>query len=294
MIDSRRLGEILEQESGLDSAELEKALGFQEEYGGRLGDILLHSGVITEEQLLDALGFDANLTQYSSIRYDLFRRVREFMDQVLWVQYAWAGGKYENILAQRKAISRNENSRNDMGRAIKAAFPLVGEQYRFRRILLGKETPSIKVNYIDRTIATTSRWAAMIAAFLVTLLVLSRPRDLKAWIGAILALVVLGIAAHYFLGTHRRIIWGIDLALIFSLLRLRAGPAWSRFREIIAAPWKIIELATFRNMAFLVGLCAVISVVLVYPLLLSTIASFVFGFWWWKGWRGTRKEASDV
>ena len=56
MIDPRRLGEILTSEFGLDSAELEKALGFQKEYGGRLGEILLHSGVITEEQLMEALG----------------------------------------------------------------------------------------------------------------------------------------------------------------------------------------------------------------------------------------------
>lgn len=243
---------------------------------------------------LDPLDFDANLTQYSSIRYDLFRRMREFIDQVLWVQYAWAGGKYENILAQRKTIYRTENSRKEMGHAIKAAFPLVGEQFRFKRILLGKETPKIEFDYIDRTIAVTARWIGLIAAFAIALLVLSRPRDPKTWIAAVLALVALGVAAHYFLGTHRRIVWGIDLALILSLIRLRAGPAWARMKEIAAEPWRITELVTFGNMAFTIAAVIIASIILAYPLLLSTITLLALGFWWFRGWRAAGKEASDA
>jgi len=243
---------------------------------------------------LDPVEFAANLTQYSSIRYDVFRRLREFIGQAMWVQNAWAGGKYENILAQRKTIYRNESTDQDSGRAIKAAFPLVGQQYRFKRILLGKETPSITITYVDRAFAEAARWTALICAFVLTLLVLARPRAYRSWIVAGIGLALLVVLGHYFLGTHRRIVWGADLALIFSLLRLRGGPVWSELKALANAPWRIVEAVSFRNLAFMVGLAATIAFVLLYPLFVSSTALIALSLMWWVGSRRARKEAGNA
>ena len=48
-------GEILESLFNIDPDEIEKALKFQQEYGGKLGEILLNSGIISEEQITAAL-----------------------------------------------------------------------------------------------------------------------------------------------------------------------------------------------------------------------------------------------
>jgi len=51
----RLLGEILTETCGLGAESLESALKLQKAKGGRLGEILMRQGVITEEQLLSAL-----------------------------------------------------------------------------------------------------------------------------------------------------------------------------------------------------------------------------------------------
>lgn len=48
-------GEILESSFSIDPEEIEKALKFQQEYGGKLGEILLNSGLISEEQITSVL-----------------------------------------------------------------------------------------------------------------------------------------------------------------------------------------------------------------------------------------------
>jgi len=48
-------GEILTTLFAIDADEIEKALKFQEEYGGKLGEILLNSGLISEEQITSVL-----------------------------------------------------------------------------------------------------------------------------------------------------------------------------------------------------------------------------------------------
>ena len=64
------LGEILVKKFGIDSQEIEKALKFQKEYGGRVGTILINSGVITEEQLLEALSFQLNIPLFKEYSKD--------------------------------------------------------------------------------------------------------------------------------------------------------------------------------------------------------------------------------
>ena len=228
---------------------------------------------------VEALSFDANLTQYSAIRYDPFRRLRDFLSGLWWTR-AWAGGKYKSILYQRKEIYRNTTALRGSGEAVLATFPLVGERYKFRRTLLGRETPRIAVTFAAAWLATPMRWLAFLAGLGLTLLLLRRPRSAIAWLGVGLGMVGLLLLAHYFLGMHRRLLWGIDAALLWSVLRLRWGPFWAGFKGLLKSPWRLIDLLTLRNLAFVFGLCAVLWFVLMWPLLLSTTGLVVLSFWW--------------
>ena len=51
----RLFGEILEDQFSVPGEEIEKALKFQREYEGKLGEILLNSGLISEEQITAVL-----------------------------------------------------------------------------------------------------------------------------------------------------------------------------------------------------------------------------------------------
>jgi len=57
----RRIGEILLETSGLTGQGLEAALKIQEEKGGRIGEILIQQGAVTEAEFLDALGIQFHL-----------------------------------------------------------------------------------------------------------------------------------------------------------------------------------------------------------------------------------------
>ena len=63
-------GEILESSFAIPSTEIEKALKFQTEYGGRLGEILLNSGVISEEQLASALAEQFGISEVKNVVKD--------------------------------------------------------------------------------------------------------------------------------------------------------------------------------------------------------------------------------
>jgi hypothetical protein len=238
------------------------------------------------------LSFDTNLTQYSSIRYDPFRRIRDFLHRALFEPWAWAGGRYKSILKQRKVIYEAE--RRGRGEVVLAAFPLTGDRYRFKRVLLGQETPKISVTYIDRGMAAPIRWGVFLLAFFLGLWMLCDKRKPITWIITGGVLVVALLLAHYFLGTHRRIVWGVDLALLVALFRLRAGPSFSDLKDLVQSPWTIGRHLTFRNLAFVVGLCVVAWVVLTLPLLLSTVGAVVLFFWWRRKLRLNRKEVAHA
>jgi hypothetical protein len=240
------------------------------------------------------LSFDTNLTQYSAIRYDPFRRVRDFLRRALFEPWAWAGGRYQSILKQRKVIYHEEAERKGRGEVVLAAFPLTGDRYRFKRVLLGQETPQISVAYIDRGMAAPVRWGVFLLAFFLGLWMLGEKRRPLAWILSGAALVAALLLAHYFLGTHRRIVWGVDLALLVALFRLRAGPIYSEFKNLVQSPWTIGRYLTFRNLAFVAGLCVVAWVVLTLPLLLSSVGAVILFFWWRRKLRLSRREVAHA
>jgi hypothetical protein len=230
---------------------------------------------------VEPLGFSANLTQMSAIRYDPFRRLRDFLRRAWWVRDAWAGGKYENILKQRKEIYQTDSARRGSGEAIVSSFPLVGERYRFRRNLLGQEQAEIAFTFAARGLAEPVRWIAFGLAFALGALLFWRPRAWPTWLLAGLALAGLLIAAHHLPGVHRRLLWGLDAALLVALVRLRWRPWWQGLRELAREPWQVLGLATFRNLAFVVGLSVLVWAVLFFPLLLSS-AALAAGFVWWR------------
>ncbi len=67
-------GEVLEQVFSVPEAEIEKALKFQQEYGGKLGEILLNSGIISEDQLTSALSQQYDIPEVQTVVKD-FRDV---------------------------------------------------------------------------------------------------------------------------------------------------------------------------------------------------------------------------
>lgn len=51
----KRLGEILVERQIISAADLVKALAFQEQFGGRIGGVLVRLGALSEETLLPVL-----------------------------------------------------------------------------------------------------------------------------------------------------------------------------------------------------------------------------------------------
>jgi general secretion pathway protein E len=75
-----RLGELLKEKFHLSDLKLEEALAYQQEKGGRLGDVLLHLRVLREEQVLEALAQQFDMTwiphlETAPVDHDLIKRV---------------------------------------------------------------------------------------------------------------------------------------------------------------------------------------------------------------------------
>jgi type II secretory ATPase GspE/PulE/Tfp pilus assembly ATPase PilB-like protein len=73
---SLKFGEVLAKNLNINPEELEKALKYQKQYGGRLGEILLHSGVLNEEQIAQALSMQFGIK-------DIKTEIKDFADLAL-------------------------------------------------------------------------------------------------------------------------------------------------------------------------------------------------------------------
>ncbi len=67
MMKSLLFGEILNRDFSISNKELDKALKFQEEYNGKIGEILLNSGVISEDQITSVLSSQSEIEELSSM-----------------------------------------------------------------------------------------------------------------------------------------------------------------------------------------------------------------------------------
>jgi len=62
-----RIGEVLIQNYGVSPADIDRALKFQAQYGGRLGTILINMGIISEDTLVAALATQLELPTFADI-----------------------------------------------------------------------------------------------------------------------------------------------------------------------------------------------------------------------------------
>ena len=226
-------------------------------------------------QSIDPLAFDANLVQYSAIRYDPFRRLRTFLTRALIARDASAGGgSYRSILEQRKGIYMADSLKRGGGEAALGNFPLVGQRFRFKRLLMGTEAPRLRVTYIAVWALTAIRLMALIIAAWLTAWVLSGGPHPRRWRWVVAAFVGAGLltAGHYVLGVNRHIVWGADLALGIIVLRTHGRSFLKAASSFLQTPWEAGRLLTFRNLLALVGTFVLLSAAASFPLLCPLLA----------------------
>ncbi|MEQ8273903.1 MAG: LysM peptidoglycan-binding domain-containing protein [Deltaproteobacteria bacterium] len=234
-------------------------------------------------QAFEPLRFDSNLQQLSNIRYDPLRRLKQFFEHVEVIDHAWAGGGhlYENILESRKIIFQREQ-KTRVTEAL-AAFPLVGRRYRFERVLLEHEPAVVDVVYVERSLLPWLRFAFFALFVFVAFRLASHVRR-EGLVPALLSSVSLTFLAaaalavfvgHYVLGVHRHAVLGADVGLALVVLPplmsrwLTAARDAVRTRSLQVEAWwrprRIVKIAVVAT---------VLSVLLAYPLLLSTASLF--------------------
>lgn len=245
----------------------------------------------------DPLHFDTNLQQLTSIRYDPLRRILRFWDDATRIGGAWAGGygqqdSYENILSTRKSIYRREQTKK-VAEAL-SAFPLVGERYRFSRVLLGDDQAFVRVLYLDKAVVPWLQWGALLVAmfFAYRATRFALRHGLKPALRAEPALSFASVTAlllmlgHYVLGVNRNVLLGVDLALLAALIpafvRSRRARANEAEREAEAeAPANKPKLLRVANLLKLAAASIAAGIVLAYPLFLSSfvlIAALIAAF----------------
>ena len=101
----RLLGEILSETCGLEAEALEAALSVQEAKGGRLGEILIRQGAITEEQLLAALAVQFSMPFVKEVSLEDLNT--EFTAQVP-IQFLKKWRMFPVVNASRRFIAVND------------------------------------------------------------------------------------------------------------------------------------------------------------------------------------------
>ena len=214
--------------------------------------------------------FDANLSLMSQIRYDPIRRFFSFLDDALGGGRVWAGeDAYQNILSQRRGLYKVEmQSKGGVQNAL-SSFPYTGTRYRFERLLPGTEAGHLSVWFIDRDGVPLVRWGALFAAFALTLGLCRRNRGRAA---TLLGFAVLLLVAHVVLGVHRRILWGVDLALCWDLVQTRLRAPLASWAETPPNLRAALRGLGWRH-ALSLGVLAFAAMILAaFPMLLSSLA----------------------
>lgn len=221
------------------------------------------------------LSFGGNLSPWSHLRYDHFRRVRQFLDLAFGEMDAWAGYDsssegYENILSRRKQIYVAEQAQAVGGQEVSSSFPLVGERHRFRRSLMGEEVPELTVTWLSRSLLPPLRWLVLLVATGLCLGFLStEERGRRVGVG--LGFLGLFVLAWYVMGLHRRILWGIDLGLMLYLGRSLL-PDVRRWWTDPPSLAELLDGWTPGRVARGFGVALAIFGLLLVPLLWSTLA----------------------
>lgn len=219
---------------------------------------------------LYTLSAGGNLSSWSHLRYDHVRRVQHFLKAVLGIQNAWAGGsEYSSILVRRKAIYAQESQQQGEMQEASADFPLVGERYRFRRMMPAPDAPALTFTWVTTQALQPIR-LAMLAAGAMLATAWASGRRSKAQLGIALASVL--FVAWTIDGVHRRLVWGADLGLAWLWLR----SVWSRdksgWSDGFPTLGQWLDAWTLRRMAAVGAAGAVLACLLIVPLAWSTLA----------------------
>ena len=236
------------------------------------------------------LDFDASLTQLSRPRFGPVRRVIELLRRTLGGSIARAGGvEYQSILEQRRGIYRAEAGQKGVGEVAPGQFPLVGERYRFKRVLVSGEAPHVAVTYASRPAVVAVRWASLCLAAALALLLLAPRRRAWRWLVAAAGLAALLVVGHHVLGVHRHVLWGFDLALLWAIVRLARGLAWGELAELLRAPWRLGDLVRLPTLPWLLALWVLLAAALRFPELQAATIGLGLGFVWWHLTRHTQE-----
>ncbi len=230
------------------------------------------------------LDFSSNMRQLSAIRYGPLRRASEFLRAVFGFRSAFAGGgHYKNILSSRRKIFEVEHRKRS--RNVLTSFPLVGEKYRFKRVLLGEETAYVVVYYLQKSLLPWFRALAfLLAAMAVTLYLRARKRGwyprLKGPNMAIFLIVsaIALIFGHYLSGSYRSALMGYNVGLGLPLLPL----LFSRMRSLAepdsfpGANHLLRKTQLFKMSVLAITFAFALS----FPLLISIIAAIGLSIYW--------------
>jgi len=241
-------------------------------------------------EVLDPLSFESNLVQYSAIRYDPFRRIRDFMEQALLGGEAWAGGKYRSILSRRQKIYQEDQAQRAESAAPLATFPLVGERFRFKRLLLGKEIPQVEVYYLSDLGGQILRIFSLLSSLLLVLWALWPRRRLKFMLLALLPFAGLMVLGHFIIGLNRHLLWGLDLGLLLLLLLHGLKPLKAWVLGILKAPWLFLEWVQLSKLLSALLLLFLLSMGSELPLLTSLSAFLTLSLLWGR----LRRSLRDV
>jgi len=229
------------------------------------------------------LDFASNLSQLTLRRFHLLRRLGDLLRSALGVTPAYAKGDYESILHRRRGIYAVEAERRGLEDVTPQAFPLAGDRYRFRRVLLDREQPRITVLYLSGGAAEGLRLLAFLAAALLTLLAIRPRAGLPSRLATGLGFAGLLVLAHYLMGVHLLLAHGASLGLALALVWLWRRRPPSAWRLALAAPWRLARLVDHRHLfgalVVLLVLRGLASWAELAPLILLVALAL-----WWRRW----------
>ncbi len=96
MTERKRLGEMLVEAGLIDNIQLQSALGHQRQWGGKLGDILLEMGFISEHVLADFFESHLNIPCLDLSDFEIPENVRGLLKDEIIKKYSVVPIGYEN------------------------------------------------------------------------------------------------------------------------------------------------------------------------------------------------------
>lgn len=213
-------------------------------------------------QSMRPMRFETAFEQRSARRYEPIDRLRRFIRRGL-VGTAHAG------FSKRKAIFQAEARSLAAQRGSLGVAPVVGTRYRFRQLMLGRATPTMRVTWLAESAVTAVHWGALFWAALVVLIAL-RPRSgLLSGVLGLVALAPLLWLGYDVVGVNRHLVWGLNLGLALLFARHRLPQWWAGLKAWVARRQQQPRPRLLRigNLLALIGAWALLTVLVAFPAL---------------------------